>query len=106
MSTVYTQDTFASEVLEKKGVVLIDFFAVWCGPCQMIAPIIDEIATEFEGRAGVGKVDVDASPDIAGKYGVMSIPTIIIFKDGEEFDKMVGAASKEKIVEAINKALA
>lgn len=100
MATVYTDDNFASDVLSA-DVALIDFFAAWCGPCQSIAPIIDEVAEEFKGKAVVGKIDVDASPEIAQKYGVMSIPTIIAFRKGEISDKVVGAVDKDRLVEMI-----
>lgn len=104
MATVFTQDDFDDKVLKQKGVALIDFFAEWCGPCQMMSPVVDELAKDMDGKAIVGKVDVDKSPDIASKYGVMSIPTIVILKDGKEVNKMVGAQSKEALEEAINNA--
>lgn len=105
MATVFTDKTFDDQVTNGSGVAFVDFFAPWCGPCQMIAPVIDEVAKEFEGKAVVGKVDVDQTPDVANKFGVMSIPTLIVFKDGKEVDKMVGAVSKDQIVAAINKHL-
>lgn len=104
MATVFTQENFDQEVLGSKGVALVDFFAQWCGPCQMMSPTIDELAQEFEGKAVIGKVDVDKSPELAGQYGVMSIPTIVIFRDGKEVNKIIGAQSKEVLLEAINNA--
>lgn len=85
MATVITGDDFAAKIAE--GVALIDFYADWCGPCQAIAPTIDEVATEYEGKAGVYKVNVDDSQDLAMQFGVMSIPTLLVFKDGELVDK-------------------
>lgn len=104
MSTVFTQDDFESKVLNSGGVALVDFYAEWCGPCQMMSPVIAELEKEMEGKAVVGKVDVDKSPDLASKYGVMSIPTIIVFKDGKEVSKMVGAQSKDALMQAIDNA--
>lgn len=104
MSTVFTQDDFETKVRNHKGVALVDFYAEWCGPCQMMAPVIDELEKEMLGKAIVGKVDVDKSPDLASEYGVMSIPTIVIFKDGKEVNKIVGAQSKSSLEDAINNA--
>lgn len=104
MATVFTQDNFEQEVIGSKGVALVDFFAQWCGPCQMMSPTIDELAKELSGKAVIGKVDVDKSPELAGKFGVMSIPTIVIFRDGKEVNKIIGAQSKEVLLEAINNA--
>lgn len=84
---------FADKI--KSGVALVDFWAEWCGPCKMAGPIIDELSVEYAGKILVGKVDVDAEVELAGKYGVMSIPTIILFKDGVEIGRQVGFAGKQ-----------
>ncbi len=93
-------DNFEATVNE--GVSLVDFWAPWCGPCRMIAPVIEELAEEFEGKASICKVNTDEEQDLAVKFGVRSIPTILIMKDGEVVDTMVGAASKEAFAEKIN----
>jgi thioredoxin 1 len=100
----FTDANFKDET--KEGVVLVDFFATWCGPCKMLAPVIEELAGEYEGKVKIGKLDVDENPETAGQFGVQSIPTIIIFKDGQEVDKMLGFQSKEALKEHIDKALA
>ena len=82
--------TFETEVLQSEGVVLVDFYADWCGPCKIMAPVIDQIAGEFDGRLSVGKLDVDSSPDIAMRYGIMGIPTLGVFQDGKLVDRLVG----------------
>jgi len=85
-----------------EGVTMVDFWAPWCGPCRMIAPVVEELAEEFDGKAKIVKVNTDEEQDIAVKYGVRSIPTIIFFKDGQQVDTMVGAASKEAFADKIN----
>lgn len=95
MAKVINSNEFNNEVLESNEVVLVDFSAVWCGPCKMLAPVIDELSVEMEGKAKVFKIDVDQSGDIAQKYGIMNVPTVIIFKNGEIVDKVVGFNPKE-----------
>ncbi len=89
----------------KAGVSMVDFWAPWCGPCRMIAPVIDELAADFEGKANICKVNTDEQQDLAVKYGVRSIPTIIFMKDGEIVDTMVGAANKQAFTDKINSLL-
>lgn len=90
----FSNDTFQSEVLQGSGPILVDFWAPWCGPCKMLGPVIDGLADELSGKAVVGKVNIDDEPDLAAKYGVVTIPTIILFKDGQEVNRLVGVQSK------------
>ena len=99
----FTDDNFKDETAS--GVVLVDFFATWCGPCKMMAPVIDELATEYEGKAKIGKLDVDESSKSAAEFGVQSIPTLILFKDGQEVDRMIGFQSKEVLKEKLDGAV-
>lgn len=87
-------DNFSSEIENFKGVVMADFWATWCGPCRMIAPSVDEIATEFAGKVKVAKIDVDEAPGVASRFGITSIPCLMIFKDGQKVDQRVGALPK------------
>jgi thioredoxin 1 len=100
------QENFEKEVLQSDKPVLVDFWATWCMPCKMIAPVIEELASEYKGRCRVAKLNIDDAMGIATKFGVMNIPTIILFKDGKEFTRIVGVASKDSISEKIDEALA
>ena len=101
----FTDETFQSEVIESSLPVLVDFWATWCGPCRMVAPIVEELAQEYEGRLKVGKVDVDSEQKIAGDLGIRSIPTLVIFKDGKVVDQVIGAVSKSHLVEKVEAVL-
>jgi thioredoxin 1 len=96
--TTITDDNFQDEVLNSDLPVLIDFWAIWCGPCKMVAPIVEELATEYDGKAKIGKLDVDSNQQTSIKYGVRSIPTLLIFKGGELVETIIGAVPKAKIV--------
>ena len=101
----FTTAEFESEVLKNDKPVLVDFWATWCGPCRMIAPIIDQLAGEYDGRAVVGKVDVDEEPDLARRYGVMSIPTLVVIKNGEVVNKVIGAVPKPRLAAMLDEVL-
>ena len=100
-----TDDNFESEVIKSDKPVLIDFWATWCGPCRMIAPIVEELASEYEGKAKIGKLDVDNNQQTSIKFGVRSIPTILLFKNGELKDTIIGAVPKSNIVQRLDAVL-
>ncbi|MCS6774511.1 MAG: thioredoxin [Anaerolineae bacterium] len=93
-----TDATFAKEVEAAKGLTLVDFWAAWCGPCRMIAPVLDQIAAEHGDQIRIAKLDVDQNPQMAMKYGVMSIPTLILFRDGQMIDRIVGYMPKDRLM--------
>ena len=101
----FDAESVKPEALKDKGLALVDFWASWCGPCRMVAPIIEQLAAEYEGKAVVGKLNIDDHPDAANAYGVSSIPTMILFKDGEEVERLVGARGKAAIAEVIDQHL-
>jgi thioredoxin 1 len=101
----FTDDNFENEVTNSTVPVLVDFWAEWCGPCRALGPVIEEIAKEFNGRLKVGKLNVDENQKVAQSYGIRSIPTVLIFKNGEQVNKIIGALPKNYIVEAIESAL-
>lgn len=101
----FTDDNFETEVLQSNKPVLVDFWAVWCGPCKMIAPIVEELAEEYEGKAKVGKLDVDNNQESAIKYGVRSIPTVLIFKGGKVVDTIIGAVPKVQLKQKLEAAI-
>ncbi len=102
MALEITDSSFQETVLKSDKPVLVDFWAVWCGPCRTLGPIIEEVSTDFEGKAVVGKVDVDNNQEISMKYGIRNIPTVLIFKNGEVVDKLVGVAPKDVIAEKLS----
>ena len=101
----FTDQNFSAEVLQSDKPVLVDFWAVWCGPCKMIAPFVEELAGEFENKAKVGKLDVDNNQETAIKYGVRSIPTVLIFKGGKVVDTIIGAVPKVQLKQKLEAAV-
>ncbi|HEX9656968.1 MAG TPA: thioredoxin [Bacteroidota bacterium] len=96
-----TDENFETEVMKSETPVLIDFWAVWCGPCKMVAPIVEEIAKDYDGKLKVGKMDVDANPQASMKYGIRSIPTLMVFKNGQVVEQIVGAVPKKNLLDKI-----
>ena len=101
---VLTKENFKAEVLDSGVPVLVDFWAEWCGPCKMIAPVLDELADELGDTAKIGKVNIDDSQDLAAEYGIRAIPTLLVFKDGQVAEQIVGLRSKKDLKESITKA--
>ena len=100
-----TKDNFEQEVVQAQLPVLVDFWAPWCGPCKVVGPVVDSLATDNEGKLVVGKVNVDENKDLAAKFGIRGIPTLVIFKDGNEVQRMVGAQSKAQLQKAIDQVI-
>lgn len=104
--TLEITDNNFSEVMNTEQPVLVDFWAEWCGPCKMIGPIVEELATDYDGKAVIGKVDVDANPEVSAKFGIRSIPTLLVFKNGEIVDKQIGAVPKAVLSDKLDAQLA
>lgn len=105
MEKIFTTENFEAEVLGSDKPVLVDFFATWCGPCKMMAPVIEKLADEYEGKAVIGKMDVEENMEIAGQYGIMNVPTLVIFKDGKIANKMIGLQSQSGLKQALDAVL-
>ncbi len=101
-----TQENFAAQVLQSESPVLVDFWAEWCGPCKMIAPVLDELADEYDGRAKIGKVNIDEQQGLAAEYGVRAIPTLLLFHKGQVADQIVGARSKRDLKASLDRVAA
>ena len=105
-ATKVDDGSWDTQVMKAPGLVMVDFWAVWCGPCQMVAPVVEELANEYAGKLQVMKLNTDENPEIAGRYQVMSIPTIMFFKDGKPVEKLIGARPKRQFKELIDSLLA
>jgi thioredoxin 1 len=103
---VLTVENFPTQVLQSTKPVLVDFWAEWCGPCKMIAPVLDELATEFDGRVSIGKINVDEQQALASQFGIQGIPTLLIFKGGQVIDQVVGLRGKKDLQSRLERALA
>tara|TARA_B100000989_G_scaffold248205_1_gene195598 strand:- start:1074 stop:1391 length:318 start_codon:yes stop_codon:yes gene_type:complete len=103
MALEITDSNFEETVLKSDKPVMVDFWAAWCGPCRMVGPIIDELSEEYDGKAIIGKVDIDSNQQYAAKFGVRNIPTVLVFKDGELVDRKVGVSSKNDYAQALEK---
>ncbi len=95
-------DSNFEEIINSDQPVLVDFWAEWCGPCKMIAPVVEELASEYDGKAVIGKVDVDSNPEVSAKFGIRSIPTLLVFKNGEVVDKQIGAVPKNVLSQKLD----
>lgn len=105
MAQVFAEENFQQEVIESDVPVLVDFWAVWCGPCKMLTPTIDQLSSEFDSKVKVGKVNVDENQQLAAQYGIMSIPTIIVFHEGKVVEQFIGVQPKNVYADALNKYL-
>lgn len=105
MTNTLTDDTFQKEVLESQMPVLVDFWAEWCQPCHMVSPLVDELSQEYAGKVGFGKLNVDENINVPGTFGIMSLPTLMIFKDGKPFKTLIGVQPKDTLKKAIDEAL-
>ena len=106
MALQFTDSTFDTQVLKSDKVTVVDFWAEWCGPCRVVGPVVDELAKEYEGKALIGKVNVDDNPGISAKYGIRNIPTILFIKNGQVVDKQVGAVPKSVLEQKLKAAMA
>ena len=105
MATHFTDANFDADVLKSDKLTVVDFWAEWCGPCKALGPVVDQLATEYTGKVNIGKLDVDSCNEIANKLGIRNIPALILYKNGEIVDTIIGVVSKQKISEVVNKHL-